>query len=312
VAGEVSAMTNLADHLDRYLAVRRSVGYRLEEHGRVLPEFVRFAQAKGETTVRTQTAIVWAGGASSDGQRGRRLSMVRGFARYLVAFDATTEVPPPGLHPSPVRSTPHIYTEAEIARLMRLAGELRPAPFGATMQTLIGLMAASGLRPGEIRRLDRAHVDLAGGQLTVWHSKSGRSRRLPLHPSTVNALADYSIRRDLAHPEAREEAFFLGPSGARLTSAVMSAAFRKLRRRALIVTGFGQRPAVLGDLRHTFAVSALLSWHQAGMDVQRQLPVLSAYLGHLNPRHSYWYLEATPELMALVAERLERSWEARR
>jgi site-specific recombinase XerC len=119
VAGEVSAMTNLADHLDRYLAVRRSVGYRLEEHGRVLPEFVRFAQAKGETTVRTQTAIVWAGGASSDGQRGRRLSMVRGFARYLVAFDATTEVPPPGLHPSPVRSTPHIYTETEIARLMR-------------------------------------------------------------------------------------------------------------------------------------------------------------------------------------------------
>jgi integrase len=146
----------------------------------------------------------------------------------------------------------------------------------------------------------------------VWHSKSGRSRRLPLDPSTVKALADYSIRRDRAYPQPSDEAFFPGRTGARLTSAVMSAAFRKLRRQASIVAGSGRGPAVLGDLRHTFAVSTLLSWHQEGADVQRRLPVLSAYMGHLNPRHSYWYLEATPELMALIAERLERSWEAGR
>jgi integrase len=306
-------MTDLADHLDRYLSVRRSVGYRLEEHGRVLPDFVRDAQARGETTVRTQTAIAWAGGASSENQRARRLSMVRGFARYLVAFDAATEIPPRGLSPSGlVRSAPHIYSAKEIARLMRAASALEPAPFGATMATLIGLMAAAGLRTGETRRLDRQHVDLAGAQLTVWHSKSGRSRRLPLHPSTVRALGDYSTLRDRAHPDPRDEAFFLGPTGARLTAVVVSKAFRQLRVTASIVTARGQRPAVLGDLRHTFAVSTLLGWHRAGIDVQRRLPVLSAYLGHVNPRQTYWYLEGTPELMALVAERLERSWEIRR
>jgi integrase/recombinase XerD len=309
VAGEVSAMSSLQEHLDRYLSVRRSLGYRLEETGRVLPDFVRYARSRGETAVRTQTAIVWAGGACSEGQRGRRLSMVRGFARYLAAFDTTTEIPPRRLGASPVRSIPHIYSEEEIARLMRLASALSPAPFGATMATLIGLMASTGLRPGETRRLDRQHVDLAGAQLAVWHSKSGRSRRLPLHPSTVQALADYSVLREGSYPHPRSEAFFLSPRGARLTSAVMSKAFRQLRRRASIATAYGHRPAVLGDLRHTFAVTTLLSWHRAGVDVQRQLPVLSTYLGHLNPGHTYWYLQATPELMALVAERLERSEE---
>lgn len=312
MAGGVSVMVTLADHLDRYLAVRRSVGYQLEEHGRVLPDFVRYAQTIGETTVCTQAAIAWAAGASGDGPRSRRLSMVRGFARYLLAFDPTTEIPPRGLGPSGrVRSAPHIYSDDEIARLMRLASSLEPASFGATVATLIGLMASTGLRTGETWRLDRQHVDLAGAQLTVWHSKSGRSRRLPLHPSTVQALADYSILRDRAHPDPGVEAFLLGPTGARLTSPVLSRAFRELRRRAWIVTTAGHRPAVLGDLRHTFAVSTLLSWHRAGVDVQRQLPALSAYLGHVNPRQTFWYLEGTPELMALVAERLE-SWEAGR
>jgi integrase/recombinase XerD len=305
-------MTSLEDRLDRYLTVRRSVGYQLQDHGRVLPDFVRDAQSKGETTVRTQTAIAWAANASSDRQRGRRLSMVRGFARYLLAFDPATEIPPHGLGPDGQRrSVPHIYSDGEIARLMNAALALKPTSFGATMQALIGLMASTGLRTGETMRLDRQHVDLAGGQLTVWHSKSGRSRRLPLHPSTVTALSDYAILRDRANPDPGAEAFFLSPAGARLTSPVLSRAFRALRRRASIVTQSGQGPAVLGDLRHTFAVSTLLDWHRAGVDVQRQLPILSAFLGHVNPRQTFWYLEGTPELMALVAERLE-SWEARR
>jgi integrase/recombinase XerD len=312
VAGEVSAMSSLEDHLDRYLALRRSVGYRLEDHGRVLPDFVRYAQAKGETTVHTDTAVAWAAGAMSDGQRGRRLSMVRGFARYLAAFDPANEIPPRGLQPNaPARSAPHIYSPEEIARLMRLACELEPASFGATMQTLIGLMATTGLRTGETRRLDREHVDVARAQVTVWHSKSGRSRRIPLHESTAKALADYAALRDRCHPQPSTEAFFLDRTGARLTSPVLSRAFRELRRRASIATAPGQGPAVLGDLRHTCAVSTLLAWHQQGMDVQRQLPTLSAFLGHVNPRQTFWYLQATPELMALVAERLE-SWEAGR
>ena len=236
--------------------------------------------------------------------------MVRSFARYLVAFDPATEIPPRGLHPGwQVRSAPRIYSAGEIVRLMNAALALKPAPFGTTIATLIGLMATTGLRTGEAMRLDRSHVDLAGGQLTVWHSKSGRSRRLPLHASTVKALADYATLRDRAHPQPSTEAFFLSPTGARLSSPVLSRGFRELRRRASIVTPPGQGPAVLGDLRHTFAVSTLLAWHQQGLDVQRQLPILSAFLGHVNPRQTFWYLEGTPELMALIAQRLE-SWEA--
>lgn len=306
-------MSGLEDHLDRYLAVRRSLGYQLEDHRRVLPDFVRYAELRGETTVHTQTAIGWAAGAVSDGRRARRLSLVRCFARYMAAFEPTTEIPPRALGPADhVRPIPHIYSQEEIAGLMSAAAALQPVSFGATMQALIGLMAATGLRPGETWRLDRGHVDLAAGQLTVWHSKFGRSRRLPLHPSTVQALADYATVRDRFHPDPRSDAFFLSTTGVRLTSPIVSRAFRQLRNAAGIVTAAGQGPAVLGDLRHTFAVRTLLEWHRAGVDVQRQLPVLSAYLGHVNPRQSYWYLEGTPELMALVAEHLERCWEARR
>lgn len=300
-------MSSLTEDLDRYLSLRRSLGYRLEEHGRVLPDFVRYAHARDETTVRTETALAWAGQAGTDREQGRRLSMVRGLARYLTAFDPATEIPPLGLLPDGrARSTPHIYSEQEIARLMSTATALAPAVFAAGIATLIGLMAATGLRPGETRRLDRQHVDLTSGQLTVWHSKLGRSRRLPLHDSTVQALADYSTARDRARPE---QAFFLNRNGGRLTTPVLSAAFRDLRQQASITTPAGQRPALLGDLRHTFAVNTLLSWYRAGIDVQRQLPVLSAYLGHVNPAQTYWYLQGTPELMALIAGRLERSWE---
>jgi integrase/recombinase XerD len=297
-------MQRLQEHLEHYLSLRRSLGYQLEEHGRVLADFVGCAQSEGERTVRAQSAIDWAAGARSESQRAWRLSVVRGFARYLAAFEEGTEIPPRRQRPSPVRSVPHIYSEAEIARLMRLCSVLSPARFGATMATLIGLMASTGLRPGEVRRLDREHVELAAAKLTVWHSKSGRSRRLPLHPSTVKALADHSLARERAYPIRRSEAFFPSVRGARLSSAAMSKTFRALRVMASITGRCGSRPAVLGDLRHTFAVSTLLSWHRAGVDVQRQLPVLSSYLGHLNPAQTYWYLQATAELMALVAERL--------
>lgn len=310
MAGQVSVMFSLAEHLDRYLTLRRSLGYQLTEHGDLLPDFVRYAHARGESTVRTETALEWAGRAGTDGQRARRLSMVRGLARYLSAFDPGTEIPLPGPFAGPLHGTPRIYSEQEIAGLMAAASGLSPAPFAATMATLIGLMASTGLRPAEIRRLDRADVDLPAGQITVWHSKSGRSRRLPLHDSTIAALADYAATRDRARP--RDEAFFPNRKGRRLTAPVLSTAFRELRAQASMSTPAGQRPALLGDLRHTFAVNTLISWHRAGTDVQAQLPALSAYMGHVNPAQTYWYLQAAPELMALIAERLQRFTEAQR
>jgi integrase len=300
-------MSSRQERSDRNLSLRRSLGYRLDEHGRLLPDFAAFATARGESTVRTETALAWAGQAATDDRRARRLSMVRGLARYLTAFDAATEVPPLGLLATGrARSAPHIYTAEEIARLMTAATRLTPATFGAAIATLIGLMAATGLRTGETRRLDRQHVDLDRGQLTVWHSKHGRSRRLPLHDTTVQALAGYAAHRDRAHPDPHDHAFFLDHDGQRLSAPVLAQAFREVREAARIVSRARGRAARLGDMRHTFAVATLSSWHREGTDVQRQLPALSAYMGHINPAQTYWYLHGTPELMARVAQRLER------
>lgn len=299
-------MSSLEDHLSRYLALRRAVGFQLRDYDDVLAGFARFADGRGEATVRAETALAWASEGSTDGARVRRLSAVRGLARYVTAFDPATEIPPRGPFSTPERGTPHIYSEPEITRLIEAARELTPARFGATVATLIGLMASTGLRSGEARRLDRDHVDLDGGQVTVWHSKSGRSRRLPVHPSTVAALSDYAAARDEADPASLDAAFFPNCRGAHMSADVLSTAFRDLRDRAGITRPAHERPAVIGDLRHTCAVATILSWHRAGLDVQRQLPVLSAYLGHVNPAQTYWYLHGTPELMMLVAKRLER------
>lgn len=305
MAGGVSAVSSLEDHVTRYLALRRAVGFQLRDYDDLLAGFARFADARGETTVRAETALAWAAAGSTDGACARRLSTVRGLARYLTAFDPATQIPPRGPFNPPERGTPHIYSEPEITRLIEAARELTPARFGATVATLIGLMASTGLRSSEARRLDHGHVDLDGEQITVWHSKSGRSRRLPVHASTVAALSDYAAARDEAGPASPEAAFFANCRDARMSAGVLSAAFRELRDRAGITRPAHERPAVIGDLRHTFAVTTILSWHRAGLDVQRQLPVLSAYLGHVNPAQTYWYLHGTPELMMLVAERLE-------
>jgi integrase/recombinase XerD len=173
------------------------------------------------------------------------------------------------------------------------------------------LMAATGLRPGEVYRLGRDHVDLDTRRLAVMHSKQGKSRQIPLHPTTVDSLGRYARLRDRSLTHASGTGFFLTASGSNLTSEVVTGCFRRLVRSSGINPGGARSAARLGDLRHSFAVHTLLSWHDSGVDVQRQLPVLSAFLGHNEPAHTYWYLQAVPELMALAADRLEGVWQVR-
>lgn len=195
---------------------------------------------------------------------------------------------------------------------MKTAGSLTPPVWGLAMATVIGLMAATGLRPGEIYRLGRDHVDLGAGRLAVMHSKHGKSRQIPLHATTVDALGRYAHLRDRSFADPAGSGFFLTASGSNLTSEVVARCFRRLVLTAGIdPSGGGRSPARLGDLRHSFAVHTLLSWHHTGVDVQRQLPVLSAFLGHNEPAHTYWYLQAVPELMAFAADRLDRFWQVR-
>ena len=304
-------MSALTTHVDGYVALRRALGFKASSEGRVLDGFVRSMDSTGQVTVTVNAALAWAAEASTVAATASRLTVVRGFARYLAGFDPATEIPPTWLvRANKTRPAPHIYSPAEITALMAAADTLAPDMWAATMSTAVGLMTATGLRPAELYRLGDDDVALGEATLSVVHSKRGKSRRIPLHTTTVDALRRYRDLRDRAFARPVSTRFFAAAAGNSLTSELVAPTFRGLVEQASIPTTCGHRPR-LGDLRHTFAVRTMIGWHQAGEDVARRLPVLSAYLGHNDPGATYWYLEAVPELMAIAARRIEESWQSR-
>jgi integrase/recombinase XerD len=300
-------MSALEGALHDYLRIRRQLGFQLKLDGQLLEDFVSFLQQAGSERVTTELAVRWAKlptNARPDRWR-QRLGIVRGFARYLATIDPSSEVPSADLLPAGrVRVTPYIYSDAEITALMAAAGRLRPQLRAATFETLIGLLAAAGLRLGEALSLDRQDVGLKAGTLHV-HGKQGKQRELPLHPSTTAALARYARLRDRHQPEPKTTAFLVSHTGKRLDRSAVHYTFpRLIREVGLEGAGHRARPRP-HDIRHRFAVRTLLDWHQAGEDLDRRMPLLSSYLGHRDPADTYWYLQAVPELLALVAERLD-------
>ena len=300
-------MSPLRVALDDYLRIRRSLGFKLEIDGKLLEDFIVFLERADATWVTTELALRWAK-LPRDAHPyhwRQRLGMVRLFARYLATIDPRTEIPSKDLLPATRRRlAPYIYSSAEITALMNAARALSPPSRAATIETLIGLMAATGLRLGEALSLDRADADLGDGVLRV-RGKLGKEREVPLHPSTVGAIRGYIQLRDGYWPRANTDALFLSRLGVRLTVAAAHDVFpQPIRAAGLEGRGHRARPRP-HDLRHSFAVSTLLDWHHAGVEIDRQLPLLSTYLGHRNPSNTYWYLQATPELLALVARRLD-------
>jgi integrase len=302
-------MSALRQSLDDYLAVRRSVGYKLESVARMLSSFVAFAERAGAGTITTELALSWATQPqqASPIWLAHRLSAVRGFARYLHALDPAAEIPPadllaaPGYQPAP----PYLYSDADIAALLAAARRLTPPLQAATFETLLGLLAVTGLRIGEAMRLDRDDIDWDEKVLVVRSSKFGRSREVVCHDSTIEALRAYSARRDQLCPRPASASFFVSQRGRRLAHHSVYAAFHQLAGEAGLLQRPGGRPPRVHGLRHSFAVGTLLRWYRDGGDVQARLPLLSTYLGHVRPSSTYWYLTACPELLALAAERLE-------
>jgi integrase/recombinase XerD len=298
-------MSELSRHLEDYLRLRRSLGFKLEFPGLVLPSLVSYLEAAGAATVTAELAIAWAGQP-----RGvlpitwaHRLGAARGFARYLTTIDPATQIPPAGIWPSvSPRPQPWIWAEADIGRLLAASRELRPPLRAATYETLFGLLAATGMRLGEAITLDRADADLADGMLTIRDGKFGRSRLVPLHPTAASALRDYAACRDQLRPSPATTRFFVSTAGTPLRTGGVDRTFTQLTTTLGLRTA-DHRPRV-HDLRHSFTVRQLLQWHRDGADVHARMPVLSAYLGHVNPAGTYWYLTAVPELMELAAARL--------
>jgi integrase len=305
-------MSALAEHVQNYLRVRRALGFKLVGEGQLLAKFVAFADAARQRTVTTGVALEWArlptGG--SPNYLSRRLRAVRGFARYLKALDPNCEVPPLELLPaSKYRPAPYLLSDRQVVALMAAARRLRPPLRAATFETLIGLLACTGLRIGEAIRLDRDDFDPTHGLLTIRDSKFGKSREVLLHESTVRALVDYGQRRDRLCAATEERSFFVTTRGTRLAHPTVYAPFRALLKQAGVKHHSPERHVRIHDLRHSFAVKTLLGWYRDGGDVAARMPLLSTYLGHVDPAATYWYLSAAPELLALAAQRLEQATE---
>lgn len=307
-------MSPLRSALDQYVLMRRGLGHKFQSQERQLIDFVAFMDSRGAGIITYKLALEW---ATLPAERHHswpwRLSHVRGFARHMVNMESQTEIPPVNALPHPRRAIkPHIYTEDEIRALLAAALELRPVDGFRrwTFHCLFGLLAATGLRISEATWLERQDVDLRNGVLTVRDTKFGKSRIVPIHSTTQDALLRYTARRDVSPERQSSQYFLVTERGRRLLHQYVHPVFLKLSRQIGLRGPEGCAGPRLHDFRHRFAVQTLTGWYRSGADVEALLPSLSTYLGHTCVRDTYWYLSLCPELMENVANRLDSSWEA--
>ena len=308
----MSQYKSMAEWVEEYIAHRRSLGFRMGiEHG----ELLRFAQYATDTGHRgpltTDLALCWVRlpQRASHSYQLRRLATIRSFAKYLAVYETRTEVPPRFRFSSGSRRpAPYIYSQQEITDLLRACAELAPSDGlrPQTYRTLFGLIAATGLRISEALKLNRNDVDIAQELLTILKSKFRKSRLVPVHETTRQALRHYADQRDRYLPSPALQTFFLSDMGNALPYPTVSRVFSQLR----LCLGWehknrGRSPRI-HDLRHTFACRRILAWYNEGIDVNQFIPLLSTYLGHAKVTDTYWYLTGTTELLGLTAKKFEQ------
>ena len=305
-------MSALEEKLAGYLELRRALGWKLKRPAQMLTQFVAYVDERGEATVTIELAVAWATmpAGAEPSYWAHRLSSVRGFARYLHTIDPVNEVPPRDLLPYRSRRlAPYLYSDDEIAALMAAASRLRNVKLALTYRTIIGLLAATGTRVGEVLRLNLDDLHWEHRLLLIRDSKFGKSRLVPLESSTFAALGQYVRQRKLRYPVKGTPAVFLNSHGTRICHCNLSGTFHQLTKDVGLEPRSRLCRPRIHDMRHSFAIRTMLDWYRAGVDVQARLPLLSTYLGHVNPATTYWYLSAAPELLALAGERLEQHLE---
>lgn len=306
-------MGSLRQAMEEYLAMRRTLGFKLHEAGLRLKDFVSFMEERRARRITSALALTWAQ-RPHDVQPviwTQRLGVVRDFARYLSAFEPRTEVPPAGLLPHRYRRrAPYLYTDQEIQRILATTLDLYP-PSGLgrwTYHTLIGLLSATGMRPGEALNLELQDIDLKECVLTVRGSKFGKSRWVVIHPTTRDALSRYLRRRQRCAAGRAKTYVFRTTQGTSLREGSAVHTFRRLTHKIGLRGSRTQRNPRLMDFRHRFALRSLVRFYRSGKDPQRWLPVLSTHLGHAWTKETYWYIEQHPDLMRQAMQRLERRW----
>jgi len=307
-------MNTLTEAINDYVSLRQALGFKLVQVEGLLKNFATFMLTQGRCWVSTELALQWAIQpiGAQPASWAKRLTAVRGFARYRSATDARTQIPERGLLPSRSRrAKPHLYTEEEIANLLAAARALKSDSGlrGHTHYCLFGLLAVTGLRISEAIGLQRQDVDLQQGLLTIRGAKFGKSRLVPLHHSTQGVLEQYAKRRDaqFAHPVAAN--FLVSERGKALRASTVRETFCQLSVQTGLRAPADRTGPRLHDFRHRFATETLLRWYRSGEDIERRLPALSTFLGHSRTSDTYWYISACPELMGEAARRLQQRWE---
>lgn len=298
-----------SSRIEDYISYRRIHGYELTIEAGRLRQFAQFAEETGHSDRLTiALAAAWARASKRQSQItwARRIEILRGFAKYWLRFDPTTEIPPRDLFGPPHRRlVPHIYTDEEISMLMDAAKHLTPLNGlrPATCSTVFGLLASSGLRISETINLTRTDVDLGVGILTIREAKFHKSRVVPLHQSVTIALQAYAQLRYQCVPLPDNDHFFLFDNGKPINRRVILYALHDLCKQ-LDWQPRGDYPHHrLQDMRHTFIVHSILRFYQQEIEIDRAILALSNYVGHSEIAHTYWYLTGIPELMAIAAER---------
>lgn len=307
-------MNTLREAIDEYLTLRRSLGFKLVQVGWLLQDAASFFEARRASHITLDLALQWATQPTNaqSAYWAKRLSALRGFARHHRVVDPRTEVPPEALLPyRPNRARPYLYTEQEVEQLMTCARALpsKGGLRGQTYATLLGLLAATGLRVGEALALKCEDADLNDAVLVIRRGKFGKSRLVPLHPSSQQALSQYGQQRDACLGRKTAIRFFVSQHGRPLTASSVRRTFRILCREIGLRQSDHCDEPRLHHLRHRFAMETLLRWYRSGTDIERRLPVLSTFLGHVSIADTHWYLSARPELMREAMQRMEHRWE---
>lgn len=306
-------MKALRQAVEDYLALRRSLGFKLRGHEPCLWKFVSFLEKKRSARITTSLALQFATQPQHQqpAQWAARLRVVRGFARYRSGEDPGTEIPPLDLLPYRAqRARPYLYSAKEIRELLKASQNMRATcalkPW--TYYCLFGLLATTGMRISEALNLQVKDVNGCEGIVTIRGTKFGKSRLIPLHPSTQKALSAYAQHRDCFFGKKPVSHFFVSSCGTRLDGGHVRRTFYHLSHQIGLRDVSASHGPRLHDFRHRFAVQTLLRWYRTGKDVERRLPVLSTYLGHAHVTDTYWYLTSTPELMGAAGKRMEERW----
>jgi integrase/recombinase XerD len=299
---------DLTQAAEAWLDERHARGYVLKDHRWLIASFFGELADRNVTQITVADALAFAckNPASTKGWQAARLRAVAGLAAYVHDLDSeAAEVIPAGLIRARVRRRlPYLYTPEQIEQLMAAAKSLAPWRFALSVRTLIGLLAVTGMRSGEALALnvEDLHVDEA---LLVVTGKYSRQRLVPLAPSTLDALLSYHAQRPGRHLAIPGRPLLFGACGGRLNDDKARAAFNRLVSECRLPARPRCRAPRLHDFRHSFAVNTLIDAHRQGVDIDACLTTLAAFLGHVDPTGTYWYLTASPELMAAVADRAD-------